>query len=425
MENDREMQNIMMNMRGTGAAMRGMFLFNNAAAVGSVMLLTTFIRRMVSKKLLKPGEAKDLESFIARNGGAYQIYNIPKIEQEQLKEDLTALGLQFSVLPDLNKEDGFIQVAIDSKDKDKFIPYFERHVLSNLRGGEKSRFDLENLTNGNVSIISVPFEEESKLLQEDFSSLGINYSNLPDLNVGDGEIQLLIANADVSKAQHWYRIYMESLLNEDPEAEIKEMKVISQGEYLDTARTTERAYTENAATKYLEANKEFDRPPGELENATAQLAASQTQTKTMADIDYENLKNDMNYLEISVNRESLIDKSSYGGFKETPAGALFASRIPGTWGDNEQTLVVDADNVFMADDGLTYVAFLEKNDIPIVLDSTGKVLPMESRKTGQSIYAKHYAKVDRHFKNKSKAVEVDLNKKMTQTKAPSPPNLTK
>ncbi|MCP1101999.1 hypothetical protein M2454_000794 [Aequitasia blattaphilus] len=421
MENDREMQNIMMNMRGAGAAMRGMFLFNNAAAVGTVMLLNTFIRRMVSKKLLKPGEAKDLESFIAKTGGAYQIYNIPAIDQEKLKEELTASGLQFSILPDLNKNDGIIQVAIDTKDKDRFMPWFERHVLSNLKGGEKKRYDLENLTNGNVSIISIPFEDQVTLVQDDFSNLGINYTILPDLNVGDGEIQIMVANADVSKAQHWYKVYSENLIKSDPEAQIGDMKVIGQEQYLDTARTDERAYIENAATKYQEANKEFERPPGELEMATARMAATQSKTRTTADIEYENLKNNINYVEISINHKTLVEESSFGGFKETQAGSLFASRIPGTWGDSEQTLVVDADNVFLADDGITYVTFLERDKAPIVLDQDGKPIASKLRESGQSIFNNHYDIVNRKFKDKSKV----LDKTIKPVKMPTPPKLTK
>lgn len=403
MENDRETQSIMMNIRGAGAMMKGILLFNNAAAVGTVMLLSTFIKRLANKKLLKPGEVKNLDAFIRKTGGTYQIYNIPAISKEQLADELTKSGLQFHVLPDLNKNDGIIQVAIDKKDKDKFNPWFERHILANLKGGEHSRFELENLTNNNLSIISVPMEEKVELLRKDFDTLGINYTLLPDLRVGDGEIQLMVANADLQKAQHWYKLYQEGIIKLNPEAEVGELRVITQEQYTETARTTEKEYIKNADPQYQAANKEFEREPGELE-LTAAIAGS-AQQKTTSDIEYEQLKNDIAFEEITINKETLVENSSYGGFKTTSAGDLFASRIPGTYGDSELTMVIDAENVFETDDGLTYIAFLHKDEKPIMLDKDGKPISPERKLTGSEIYAKHYEKVERQFKNKERVAE--------------------
>lgn len=42
--------------------------------------------------------------------------------------------------------------------------------------------------------------------------MGINYSQLPDLHVGDGEIQVVVANADLPKVESWYKLYREDLL---------------------------------------------------------------------------------------------------------------------------------------------------------------------------------------------------------------------
>ena len=38
------------------------------------------------------------------------------------------------------------------------------------------------------------------MLKDDFDVLQVNYSMLPDLNVGDGDIQVVVANADLAKS---------------------------------------------------------------------------------------------------------------------------------------------------------------------------------------------------------------------------------
>lgn len=73
---------------------------------------------------------------------------------------------------------------------------------------------IKNLTSGKTTIVSFPLEDEEETIQEDFTSMGINYSQLPDLHVGDGEIQIVVANADLPKVESWYKLYRNDLLNE-------------------------------------------------------------------------------------------------------------------------------------------------------------------------------------------------------------------
>ena len=109
-----------------------------------------------------------------------------------------------------------------------------------MQGGEKSWRDLDNLTNARTTIISIPVEENPDFFREDFEKLKINFSVLPDLNVGDGEIQLVIANSDMPKVQFWYERFQETKLEQGEETEA--LKVMDLSDYTSTGNLTEEAY---------------------------------------------------------------------------------------------------------------------------------------------------------------------------------------
>ena len=85
------------------------------------------------------------------------------------------------ILPDLEKNDGMLQVAVYQPDRENFGAWYQRHILSRMTGGEKDIQELRNLTSGKTTIVSFPLEEEEEAIKEDFTSMGINYSQLPDL----------------------------------------------------------------------------------------------------------------------------------------------------------------------------------------------------------------------------------------------------
>lgn len=92
-----------------------------------------------------------------------------------------------------------------------------------MTGGEKDIQELRNLTSGKTTIVSFPLEDEEELIREDFEKLGINYSRLPDLHVGDGELQVVIANADLPKVESWYKLYRDDL-RKDGITDVPDMK---------------------------------------------------------------------------------------------------------------------------------------------------------------------------------------------------------
>ncbi len=92
---------------------------------------------------------------------------------------------------------------------------------------------------------------------------------------------------------------------------------------------------------------------------------------------------------------------------------MFASRIPGTWGDGEQTLVLPTEQVFRTDDGKTYIGFVERKEKQLILNADGSMVPSEKRSTGERLYAERYEPVSRKFGKKNPCRKI-LQKRMIQ-----------
>ena len=65
-------------------------------------------------------------------------------------------GVRYVELPDLNQADGLVQVAIYGEDKLKFQAWYDRFLMAAMKGGEHELRDLNNLTSGRTSIVSIP-----------------------------------------------------------------------------------------------------------------------------------------------------------------------------------------------------------------------------------------------------------------------------
>ena len=270
--------------------------------------------------------------------------------------------------------------------------------MARMQGGEHELQNLNNLTNGRTSIVSIPMEQEVDLLKADFDTLQVNYSILPDLNIGDGEIQVVVANADLPKVEHWYRMLQEKCLSEGKE--IKDFETIDMGQYRETGTMNEEAYVDTASGEMKEKLEKYEgQERGELEEKVLEMENS---IKSISDERYQELHQHPDYVEVTINRETLIDQSRIAQKKnpEVEAKGMFASRVPGTWGESERTLVLPTDQVFQTDGGKTYLAFLAKNEKQILLDANGKPVSADYRPTGSDLYASNYEKVDRMFKKK-------------------------
>lgn len=171
-------------------------------AVKSILQLIQFMKKMEKTGLLKGKEMNNFNSFIKKTEGQFQLLNIPTEQPEELegmRKNFEKLGITYIVLPDLNPNDGMTQIAYYIPHTNKVEAWYQNFCINHLQGGEKDSIKLRNLTEGNTSIVSIPWEGEVGKLREDLDRLKINYAVLPDLNIGDGYVQVMYANADIDR----------------------------------------------------------------------------------------------------------------------------------------------------------------------------------------------------------------------------------
>lgn len=439
--------------------------FFKVATVGTAFLIT-YLARMAKEGKISRGEFNSVQEFMKATEGKYTIVNVPynknyspwvvqerkvngKIkyfvqnqntgeivrdkkgstklwdkakraekEMESLNNkeslalgDLQELGIRHVILPDLDIDDGMVQIALFNDDKEKFIGWQERYLINRMQGGELELRDLRNLTSGNTTIISIPVEgAELDKLKADFRELKINYAILPDLNIGDGETQMVVANSDIGQVEFWHKMYNQDLIKQGEEP--RDMQIMTMEGYTNTGNLTEEQYVDTASEELVKANEKYEgRAPGEVENA---VKKGEGGVRSMSSEAYETYAADNGYVQLSVDKESLVNNSRYAGTQEISDKGLFACRIPGTYAENEMTLVVPQSQVFVHEynGGTNYRVFLKKGDKPMIMDASGNPVPDKQKITGAEVRENYFdpvkqqrEKTQRKMKNKAK----DLN----------------
>ena len=243
MEDDREVDKILMNVRGT----TGGIITASILSARITFKVLVFLLRMAKKGLVATGFVDGFKEFTKQTEGNFSVYNIPltadkaekmvqlneleialENEKNPLKkrslqmeiknlqkelpelEQLNKLGINCCVLPKLNGSTQTIQIAVAKESDQMFKNWFLNHLTSSLTGGERQLEDIKVFTEGNYSIFNLPFEgEEFEAACKDFDILGMNYSVLPDLKIGDNNSQIVVPNADRSKLEMWFKMWKE------------------------------------------------------------------------------------------------------------------------------------------------------------------------------------------------------------------------
>ena len=86
------------------------------------------------------------------------------------------------------KENHYVQLAVCKEDREIFDAWFGRYLGNKMSGGEKSIDSLLAFTERKTSIFSVPFEGKEDIFRTDFDAMKINYTVMPDLKLGDGQV---------------------------------------------------------------------------------------------------------------------------------------------------------------------------------------------------------------------------------------------
>lgn len=398
MDTDREFEHMMMSVRNSSGSITQMVYAANMLQIK----LVQFVARLAYKGYLSVKSRDDLAAFAKLSEGKYTIYSVPvstehvndlkqlealklelqnvseKSEKKRIQNDISILkeridadspveqlkgkGLkQCCVLPKVDGESGTIQIAVMNKDDQIFKSWFASHIRVQMAGGKKEITDLKNFTEGNYTIFNLPFEgKELEDACRDFNTLKMNYSILPDLKVGNDNSQIAVANADRNKFEIWIKMYREDMIKQDKQpGNIYEMDNES---YMDTAAINEDEYIDNASLEYQKVNSEFKQHevPGPKVNVMQKDDSEE----------FARLKKDGNYEMVTINRETLVDNMAFTSVsKKMREKGYFVSRIPGTYGKNEKHLILPAENVFVADEGRTYVGFIPKNKPSMVAEN--------------------------------------------------------
>ncbi len=448
MENDREYDQVMYNIQRQGGSIVSLLLFTAKMQ----MQMYVFLARMVKKAFVSSGVLGRYETFLQKTEGKYNIYNIPipeahtdkvmrlqaleemldkeknplrvrelkkkiegiKNEVPEIKE-LEKLGISHFVLPKLNGGENTLQVAIGKNDLPNFKVWYMNHINDTLSGGEVSLEELKRFTEGNYSIFNMPFEgDEVQKMLHDFDILGINYTLLPDLNVGDGYTQIAVANKDQAGMDGWFRLWKEGQLQAGLEP--GDYQKISESTYLETSAIDTEDYIAGTDQKYQDANNEFENSPGAVQ---ADLPKDPQQADTGKNADYEKLDHDPDFVKISINRKTLVDHTDIQSLSPEIKQAaeeqgLFLSRIPGKYGRNMEMTAIPKSRVFVTDEGQTFIAFLPKNEKTLVGTADGNFFT----RPFADVYAP-YHEVSRGLKKIENLVVKSINDvNINETKAP-------
>ncbi len=389
-----------------------MLLFADARMA---MAVYSLLKRLQKEHILKGGEVEQFEKFLKATDGRFDLVNVPG-DIKSMKAELDQAGIRYCMMPDLNPADGMTQIAVFTEDRQKFSSIFEKQIARQMSGGEKKFQELVNLTENNVSFVSLPCEGMERAVQEDLDKLGVNYAMLPDLHVGDGEIQLAVANADLDKVNHWFSLYKDQLL------EGKEnYQVMSKEEYFNTAKLTDQEYRKTADPKMDVSLKKYENSKTKSLSVEEKLL-SKGSVKPEDHPDFEEMWKNPELEKVTIDKKSLVDSSPVATSFMEKHPDFFVSRIPGTYGKNAEYLVLPSENVFQNVNGKTYTAFFEKSGKPLVLNQKGNIQKIEQRKSGKEL-KQHYDEVKRKMKAAKQKQEKTMSEQLGQAieKIPSNP----
>ena len=137
----------------------------------------------------------------------------------------------------------------------------------------------------------------------------------------------------------------------------------------------EEAYVDTSSEAIQKAVRKYEgQEPGELEQKVLKQEQS---IRSMNNEQYQEFHNNPEFIEITINHETLVQESQLASSWDMERRGMFASRIPGTWGDGEQTLVLPTEQVFRTDDGKTYIGFVERKEKQLILNADGSMVPSE------------------------------------------------
>lgn len=324
----------------------------------------------------KKENLNDLKNTI--NEFKENVEKLPEVDLEkqldEIKNSLKDRDITFCMLNKGTEDFPILSVAIDKKDKEKYIEFFHNHQLKQLTGGKHRIEAIKALTDKKASFVSIP-EKSVKDFTEILDKQNINYAIAPDNNLNDGVRQLLVPNDELNNLSIFYNQYKNSLLQKGEK--IDDMKVMTQDEY---DKTAERK-TDEAINEIRKNDKDVNKACEKYENAhidnlkEKENLVNNMDTKIRSSEVYDCKKfiDNKNYTHIFI-AESLIQDKSDTIMKKfhdpSSRNKMFVSRVPGTFGKNAEYLFIPKNQVFKEPGTKRYIAFIDKNkDLNVYLSN--------------------------------------------------------
>ncbi len=390
-----------------GKIARGMKMYFKISqpAMYATIKLIQFMARGVKAKFFEKDITENFTKFFKETGGDYSIFRVPFKESDtreaaigNIKNYLDKAGVKYCILESVNDEDKAVHISIARKDEQKFNVMFTDYIKANLTSDkELNSNDLINLTNGKTTIVSVP-DAALDVMKNALTETKVNFAELPDLIPDDGEKQLRVATADLNTTKQCYESYKHSLIKNAP-ADVTEsvtgvpdMKIYSEDDYLNTARRSPDEYMESASDEIKAQVAEFE----QLEATEAEKAMQKwdMEIQDSRNVNCQALRSNMAFSEISIDKETLVDRNNINAQLEQRFPNFFFCTVPGTKG--EQTLMLPKNQVFAVNDAdkARYVAFVN-NQKPAKLWVKGEPDGGTTYKTGKELFEKF----DKHDNN--------------------------
>lgn len=324
----------------------------------------------------KKENLNDLKNTI--NEFRENVEKLPEVDLEkqleEIKNSLKDRDITFCMLNKGTEDFPILSVAIDKKDKEKYIEFFHNHQLKQLTGGKHRIEAIKALTDKKASFISIP-EKSVKDFTEILDKQNINYAIAPDNNLNDGVRQLLVPNDELNNLSIFYNQYKNSLLQKGEK--IDDMKVMTQDEYDKTAERT----TDEAINEIRKNDKDVNKACDKYENAHIDnlkekenlINNMDTKIRSSEVYDCKKFIDNKNYTHIFI-AESLIQDKSDTIMKKfndpSSRNKMFVSRVPGTFGKNAEYLFIPKNQVFKEPGTKRYIAFIDKNkDLNVYLSN--------------------------------------------------------
>ena len=168
--------------------------------------------------------------------------------------------------------------------------------------------------------------------------------------------------------------------------------IYSEDDYLNTARRSPDEYMESASDEIKAQIAEFE----QLEATEAEKAMQKwdMEIQDSKNVNCQALRGNMAFSEISIDKETLVDRNNINAQLEQRFPNFFFCTVPGTKG--EQTLMLPKNQVFTVNDAdkARYVAFVN-NQKPVKLWVKGEPDGGTTYKTGKELFEKF----DKHDNN--------------------------